>query len=169
MKKKVFIAGLSLAAAIYLNSCIGVLSSASNLMNQSQSLTGDSNPLGAVSSFKQKMDAVSGLLTGELWEKVKSYQCLRGSVETGMNIPALDSQISKMFNSAIEKGLSAYKQTEKGKDFDIKICVDEKECPCKVTETVIFKYKRANLGSKSEDFLEIINPADGSEILKIKL
>lgn len=164
MKRRVFIFGLAMFSVVLFNSCIGMIAQVAQATSQSG--INPSQLTSSLGDFKQKIEGVSKVLTGELFSKINKYKCIRATADIG--IPLANSQATNLLNKVLVSAIDKYKQTEKGKDFDTKVCVDEKNCDCKVNETVLFKLSK-NILKGEEGITLKVEDSMGNEYLNTKL
>ncbi|RUM58092.1 MAG: hypothetical protein DSY60_02910 [Persephonella sp.] len=164
MKKKIAIFGVAVVSVVLFNSCIGAVAQIAQATSQS-----GINPSSLTSSlgdFKQKIEGVGKILSGELFAKINKYKCIRATADIG--IPLVNSQATNLLNKVIVASIDKYKKTENGKDFNMKVCVDDKNCDCKVNETVLFKLSKNILKGEQGIHLKVEDTM-GNEYLNTTL
>ena len=80
----------------------------------------------------------------------------------------VNSQATNLLNKVIVASIDKYKKTENGKDFNMKVCVDDKNCDCKVNETVLFKLSKNILKGEQGIHLKVEDTM-GNEYLNTTL
>jgi hypothetical protein len=135
--------GLILGSSLIFSSCLSnVASIAQNMQGLSGGNTGTSNPLQTALSAQQKLQKLQEVFSEATMEKLKNYKCMSVHVNLGSDL--LNGPATSMLTKVIEGAISKYKETEKGKDMDLKVCTEDK-CECSPEELVVVEYQKAIL------------------------